>query len=134
MASYSGDGTRANFTGTADLLNTFSPTKTLAVQLSGNYRAPLVVPQGRLLAVYGIDMALRQRLFHDRAALTLRVSDLFNTRRQYTQLGAEGLTTDLQTKYESRVGYLGFTWFLGSNKPASTIDNQPKGDTGGFGG
>jgi outer membrane receptor protein involved in Fe transport len=134
VASYTGDGTRANFTGTAYLLNTFSPTKTLAAQLSGNYRAPLVVPQGRLLAVYGVDVALRQRLFHDRAALTLRVSDLFNTRRQYTQLGAEGLTADLQTKYETRVGYLGFTWFLGANKPSSNLDNQPKGDGGGFGG
>ena len=134
VASYTGDGTRANFTGTAYLLNTFSPTKTLAVQLSGNYRAPLVVPQGSLLAVYGVDVALRQRLLHDRAALTLRVSDLFNTRRQYAQLAAENLSTDLQTKYETRVGYLGFTWFLGASKPASTLDNQPKGDTGGLGG
>ena len=134
VASYAGDGTRANFTGTAYLLNTFSPTKTLAVQLSGNYRAPLVVPQGRLLAVYGADVALRQRLFHDRAALTLRVSDVFNTRRQATQLAAEGLTADFQTKYETRVGYLGVTWFLGTNKPAGTPDSQPAGDTGGFGG
>ncbi|UOR07627.1 TonB-dependent receptor [Hymenobacter aerilatus] len=134
VTGYTGSGTRANFTGTAYLLNTFNPTKTLAVQLSGNYRAPLVVPQGRLLAVYGVDVALRQRLFHDRAALTLRVSDLFDTRRQYTRLAAADLTTDLQTKYETRVGYLGFTWFLGTNKPASSIDNQPKGDTGGFGG
>ena len=134
VASYAGDGTRANFTGTAYLLNTFSPTKTLAMQLSGNYRAPLVVPQGRLLAVYGVDVALRQRLLQDRAALTLRVSDLFNTRRQYTQLGAAGLTADLQTKYETRVGYLGFTWFLGTSKPANNIDNQPQGDGGGFGG
>jgi outer membrane receptor protein involved in Fe transport len=133
VASFTGDGTRANFTGTAYLLNSFSPTKTLALQLSGNYRAPLVVPQGRLLAVYGIDVALRQRLFRDRAALTLRVSDVFNTRRQYTQLAADGLTSDIRTKYETRVGYLGFTWFLGTNKPASTIENQPKGDTGGFG-
>lgn len=133
VAGSTGDGTRANFTGTAYLLSSFSPTKTLAVQASGNYRAPLVVPQGRLLAQYGVDVAMRQRLFHDRAALTLRVSDLFNTRRQSTQLRAEGLTTDLQTKYETRVGYLGFTWFLGDNKPASTIGNQPKGDTGGMG-
>jgi outer membrane receptor protein involved in Fe transport len=134
VASYAGDGTRANFTGTAYLLNAFSPTKTLAAQLSGTYRAPLVVPQGRLLAVYGVDVALRQRLFHDRGALTLRVSDVFNTRRQYTQLGAAGLAADIQTKYETRVGYLGFTWFLGTNKPASTIGNEPKGDAGGFGG
>lgn len=134
VASYAGDGTRANFTGTAYILNNFSPTKTLAVQLSGNYRAPLVVPQGRLLAGYGVDVALRQRLLHDRAALTLRVSDLFNTRRQRTQLGAAGLSADLQTKYETRVGYLGFTWFLGGKKPANGLDNQPQGDNGGFGG
>ena len=134
VASFTGDGTRANFTGTAYLLNTFTPTNTLAVQLSGNYRAPLVVPQGRLLAVYGVDVALRQRLFRDRAALTLRVSDVFNTRRQYTQLAADGLATDIQTKYETRVGYLGFSWFLGTKKAASTIEDQPQGDRGGMGG
>lgn len=134
VASYAGDGTRTNFTGTAYLLNTFSPTPALTVQLSGNYRAPLVVPQGRLLAVYGLDLALRQRLFQDRAALTLRVSDIFNTRRQITQLQAAGLVTDLQTKYETRVAYLGLTWFLGGKKPADNLDNQPKGDTGGMGG
>ena len=119
----------------AYLLNTFSPTKALAVQLSGNYRAPLVVPPGRLLAAYGVDVALRQRLLHERAALTLRrASGLFNTRRQHTQLGAAGLTADFQTKYGTRVGYLGFTWFRGANTPASAPDTQPKGDTGGFGG
>ena len=134
VAGFTGEGTRANFTGTAYLLNQFSPTKTLAVQLSGDYRAPLVVPQGRLLAVYGVDVALRQRLFHDRAALTVRVSDVFNTRRQYTQLAADGLAADIQTKYETRVGYVGFSWFLGTNKPASTIEDQPRGDTGGMGG
>ncbi len=70
-------------------------------------------------------------LFGERAARTLRVSAVFNTRRQYTQLASAGLTADIQTKYETRVGYLGFTRFLGTNKPASTIENQPKGDTGG---
>jgi hypothetical protein len=84
--------------------------------------------------VYGVDVALRQRLLRDRAALTLRVSDVFNTRRQYSELLSENLTANLQTKYETRVGYLGFTWFFGSNKPASNIDNQPQGDPGGFGG
>ncbi|WP_400193429.1 outer membrane beta-barrel protein [Hymenobacter sp. B81] len=134
VTHYTGRGTRANVTGSAYLLSTFKPTETLAAQLSGNYRAPLLVPQGRLRAVYGVDIALRQRLLHDRAALTLRVSDVFNTRRQHSQLRADGLNSDIRTKYETLVGYLGFTWFLGANKPASTIESQPKGDTGGFGG
>jgi outer membrane receptor protein involved in Fe transport len=134
VTNYTGEGTRANLTGTAYLLNTFTPTKRLAVQVSGNYRGPQVVTQGRFRSVYGVDVALRQRLLRDRAALTLRVSDVFNTRRQYNELLSEALTANLQTKYETRVGYLGFTWFFGSNKPASDIDNQPQGDPGGFGG
>jgi outer membrane receptor protein involved in Fe transport len=134
VTNYTDEGTRSNFTSTAYLLNTFTPTKSLAVQISGNYRGPLVIAQGRLRSVYGVDVALRQRLLRDRAALTLRVSDVFNTRRQYSELLSENLTANLQTKYETRVGYLGFTWFFGSNKPASNIDNQPQGDPGGFGG
>lgn len=134
VTNYTGEGTRANLTSTAYLLSTFTPTKGLAVQVSGNYRGPLVVAQGRLRSVYGVDVALRQRLLRDRAALTLRVSDVFNTRRQYSELLSDNLAANLQTKYETRVGYLGFSWFLGTNKPASSIDNQPRGDSGGFGG
>lgn len=45
---------------------------------------------------------------------------------------AETALTNIQTKYETRVGYLGFAWFLGTNKPASTLNNQFKGNPGGF--
>lgn len=84
--------------------------------------------------LYGVDVALRQRLLRDRAALNLRVSDVFNTRRQYAQLAADGLATDLHTKYETRVGYLGLSWFLGTKKAASSMEDQPQGDRGGIGG
>lgn len=134
VAQASGAGTRANFTGTAYLLHTLSPTKTLTLQLSGSYRAPQLVAQGRLGAVYSVEVALRQRLLRERAALTLRVSDLANSRRPASQLAATDLLATLLTKYETRVGYLSFTWFFGGTKPASPLDNQPPGDTGGFGG
>jgi len=132
LASYAGYSTRSNFTGTAYLLNTFTITKHLDAQLSGNYRGPQLLAQGRIAAQYGIDAALRQRLLHNRAALTLRLSDVFNTRRQRTLIYADGLTSDFQTKLETRIGYLGFTWFLGGKKVANKIENQPQGDTGSF--
>ena len=128
VTNYTGTGTRANLTGSAYLLNTFSPTKTLDAQLSGNFRAPLLVPQGRIGAVYGVDVALRQRLFGERATLTLRVTDVFNTRCQRVQLDAEGLTAAYQTKYETRVGYLTFSWFMGAKKPGSKLEDAPRGD------
>ena len=135
VTSFSGDGqNRRGLTGTARLLSTFTPAKALDVQLTGTYRAPILTPQGRLSANYGLDLALRQRLFNDRAALTLRLSDLFNTRRQYSQLYADDLSTDFQRKNETRVGYLGFTWFFGTDKPGKKIDQGPQGGGGGFGG
>lgn len=135
VTSFTGDGSnRRALTGTARLMNTFNPTKQLDVQVTGNYRAPTLTAQGRLAANYGVDVALRQRLFNDRAALTLRVSDLFNTRRNYTELYSEGLTANFRTKYETRVGYLGLTWFFGSNKPSKKIEQIPQSGGSGFGG
>ncbi|QNE38949.1 TonB-dependent receptor [Hymenobacter sp. NBH84] len=135
VTSFLGDGrNRSTVTGTARLMNSFTPTKQLDVQLTANYRAPQLTAQGRLAAFHGIDVALRQRLFEDRAALTLRVSDIFNTRRNYTQLYSDGLESNFRTKYETRVGYLGFTWFFGNSKPSKKIDQGPQGGGGGFGG
>ena len=135
VTSFTGDGSnRRNVTGTARLMNTFMPTKQLDVQVTGNYRAPLLTPQGRLSSNYGIDVALRQRLFNDRAALTLRLSDIFNTRRNYTELYANGLSSQFDRKNETRVGYLGFTWFFGNDKPSKKIEQGPQGGGGGFGG
>jgi hypothetical protein len=110
------------------LLNTITPTKTLDAQLSGNFRGTQLVPQGQIRAVYGIDIALRQRLWQERATLTFRVTDVFNTRRQRVQLDSDGLVATYQTKYETQVGYLTFTWFLGSKKPAGKIEDAPRGD------
>ncbi len=128
VTNYTGEGTRAAFNGSAYFLNTLTPTKTLDAQLSGNFRGNQLVPQGQIGAVYGVDVALRQRLWQERATLTLRVTDVFNTRRQRVQLDAAGLAAAYQTKYETRVGYLTFTWFLGSKKPASKIEDAPRGD------
>jgi outer membrane receptor protein involved in Fe transport len=135
LTSFSGDGrNRSNYTGTARLMNTFNPTKQLDVQLTSNYRGAVITAQGRMASVYSTDIALRQRLFNDKAALTLRLSDIFNTKRQYTELYSEGLTADFQTKRETRVGYLGFTYYFGNSKPSKKIEQNQKGGGGGFGG
>jgi len=47
------------------------------LQISGRYRAPMDTEQGRIGARSSFDLALRQRLFSDRANLTLRARDPF---------------------------------------------------------
>ncbi|GAA3927732.1 TonB-dependent receptor domain-containing protein [Hymenobacter algoricola] len=128
------EASRRNLTGTLRLQNTFNPTSKLDVQLTGSYRAAVLTPQGRLAPQGGLDVALRQRLFHDRGALTLRVSDVLNTQQQRTTAFGPGFAATYDNKYETRVGYLGFAWYFGSNKPGKKIDSQPQGGGGGFGG
>ncbi|MCB2410603.1 outer membrane beta-barrel family protein [Hymenobacter lucidus] len=129
------EASRSNFTGTARLMNTFTPTPKLDVQVTGTYRAATITPQGRLLPQGGVDVALRQKLFSDRAALTLRVSDIFNTQRQRIEaFGENGFQARYLNKYETRVGYVGFSWYFGSNKPPKKIESGPQGGGGGFGG
>ncbi|TGE28999.1 outer membrane beta-barrel family protein [Hymenobacter metallicola] len=129
------EASRSNLTGTARLMNSFTPTPKLDVQVTGTYRAAVITPQGRLLPQGGVDVALRQKLFADRGALTLRVSDIFNTQRQRIEaFGDNGFRASYVNKYETRVGYLGFSWYFGSNKPPKKIESAPQGGGGGFGG
>lgn len=125
---------RAALAGTARLANNFTPRKGLDVQLTGNIRSTVLTAQGRQLPTGALDVALRQRLFQDRAALTLRVSDLLNTQVRRTQLATPELQTSLYSKFETRVAWLGFTWYIGATKAkAGRIDAAPSGG-GGFGG
>ncbi|WP_139922812.1 TonB-dependent receptor domain-containing protein [Hymenobacter sp. DG01] len=133
-AATGNEANRRVVSGTARVMNSFTPTPKLDLQLTGNYRAAAVTAQGRIAPVGSVDIALRQRLLNDRAALTLRVSDLFNTQRNRTESYTENFRAEYYNKWESRVGYLGFSWYLGSNKPPKKIENQPQGGGGGFGG
>ncbi|UOQ51220.1 TonB-dependent receptor domain-containing protein [Hymenobacter cellulosivorans] len=129
------EASRSNMTGTARLMNSFTPLPKLDVQVTGTYRAAVITPQGRLLPQGGVEVALRQKLFNDRAALTLRVSDILNTQRQRIEaFGDNGYRATYLNKYETRVGYLGFSWYFGSNKPPKKIESAPQGGGGGFGG
>ena len=125
---------RAALAGNVRLANNFTPRKGLDVQLTGTVRSSVLTAQGRQLPTGGIDLAVRQRLFSDRAALTLRVSDLLNTQVRRYELATPELQTSLYNKYETRVGWLGFTWFIGATKAkAGRIDAAPSSG-GGFGG
>jgi outer membrane receptor protein involved in Fe transport len=125
---------RAALAGTARLANNFTPRPGLDVQLTGNVRSRVLTAQGRQLATGGLDIALRQRLFQERAAVTLRVSDLLNTQVRRSELATPELQTSLYNKYETRVAWLGFTWYIGATKAkAGRIEAAPSGG-GGFGG
>ncbi len=136
-AQLAGNGLANNRTAlvaTARLTNNFTIRPTLDLQLSGNLRSAQLTAQGRQLASGQLDLALRQRLFSDRAALTLRVADLLNTQQYRNEISTDVLSSTRYQKEESRVGWLGFTWYIGASKAKpGRIEAAPKGG-GGFGG
>ena len=54
-----------------------------------SYRAPMTVEQGRTLSQTRVTLAARRKLLDDRASVTLRVLDPFNTERE------RSITTDV---------------------------------------
>ncbi|MGY3087496.1 ferric enterobactin receptor [Hymenobacter sp. UYAg731] len=136
-AQLAGNGIASNrtaFIATARLTNNFTIRPTLDLQLSGNVRSAQLTAQGRQLASGQVDIALRQRLFSDRAALTLRIADLLNTQQYRNEIATDALSSTRYSKDESRVGWLGFTWYIGASKAKpGRIEAAPQGG-GGFGG
>jgi outer membrane receptor protein involved in Fe transport len=134
IAANSFGNNRQALVGSVRLSNSFTIRRSLDLQLSGNLRSASLTVQGRQLAQGQIDLALRQRLFSDRAALTLRVSDLLNTLEYRSEIETDALRSYRYVKDETRVGWLGFTWYIGATKAkAGRIESAPQGG-GGFGG
>ncbi|WP_210521001.1 TonB-dependent receptor domain-containing protein [Hymenobacter terricola] len=118
------DFNNSNIVYTGRLNTTVSPTKKLDLQVSANYRSPVVSAQGQRLTQFSADFAAKQTVLRDKGSLTLRVSDIFNTLQFNFNAYGPGFESLARNKRESRVVYLGFTYRFGNENAASR--NKPK--------
>jgi outer membrane receptor protein involved in Fe transport len=57
----------------------------LSFQLIGEYRSPMVIPQGKRAERYSVDVAMKKEFMKNkRASITFNINDLFNTNRYGT--------------------------------------------------
>ncbi|MDO7851743.1 TonB-dependent receptor domain-containing protein [Hymenobacter convexus] len=129
------DFNNSNFVYSGRLNTTVSPTKKLDLQLSGNYRSPVVTAQGSRLTQLNFDFAAKQAVLKDKGNITLRVSDIFNTLQFNFNAYGPGFESLTRNKRESRVVYLGFTYRFGNENAAPRTkrkEEQPD-DAGGKG-
>lgn len=89
---------------------TFTPMKNVSFMVSGNYRSPEIEAQDREEAVYFADVALKYDFLKGKASLSLRVSDVIDSRRFNSETTGDGFWISSKRKMETRVGYLGFTY------------------------
>ncbi|MDB5271339.1 MAG: TonB-dependent receptor [Hymenobacter sp.] len=129
------DFNNSNVVYTGRLNTTVSPTKKLDLQLSANYRSPVVSAQGQRLTQFSADFAAKQSVLKDKGSISLRVSDIFNTLQFNFNAYGPGFESLARNKRESRIVYLGFTYRFGNagDTPRSKRKDEPADDTRGGG-
>jgi outer membrane cobalamin receptor len=95
------------------LTSTMTLPKDWNIQLSGQYQAPRTTIQGSSESQYFFDIALRKSLWEKRGSLSLRFSDIFNTRRSINRTLTEDYFNYSYRKPYSQNITLTFTYRFG---------------------
>ncbi len=97
------------------------------------YRSPGVRPQGRIETIQSLDVGFRKDIFDGKGAVTLRATDVFNTRRYRFTTETGGIVTESEFQRESRIVYLGFQYSLNRIDRSQREGGSRGGDGGGDG-
>lgn len=89
----------------------------IQAQFTYFYRSPGVRPQGRIGTIQSFDLGFRKDILDKKGAVTLRITDLFNTRRYRFDTELVNLSKTSQFQRESRIVYVGFQYSLQQLKP-----------------
>ncbi|MPR34301.1 TonB-dependent receptor domain-containing protein [Salmonirosea aquatica] len=105
--------TQSNRSWTARINSNMTIAKGFDSQVSINYRSPFIIPQGEIQSFFNVDVGVKKEVLKGRGAISLRVSDIFNTLRFRINTYGEGFTSYTSAKRESRIAFLGFTYRFG---------------------
>jgi outer membrane receptor protein involved in Fe transport len=108
---YSGRRSVVSWSGTGNA--NVTPWPATMLEVSANYRSARLTPQGEARPSFVLNVGAKQRLYRDRIALTLTVSDLLRTQRQETELDVAGIRQRVTTRRDSRIAYVGLTYHYG---------------------
>ena len=95
---------------------TYNVNPTTAVQFSYFYRAPMNIENGRMAERHSADLAIRQKLLNDRANLSLRVRDVFNTMGFRVFREDERFLQEINRNFQSQSIGLSFTYNFGQQQ------------------
>ncbi len=126
-----GSITNDNYSWTSKLNSSMNLNKGLSIQISGNYRAPIVTPQGKMFAMYSADIAVKKDIIKDLLSMSVRLSDIFNTQRFDIETFGDNFYSRMQRKRESRILYFSVTYKINGGlkqKPAKRPNDGGGGD------
>lgn len=116
---------------TGKLMSSTNLTKTLSLQVTGRFSSQRATAQGYIAPMGGVDMAVSQKLFKGKGTLQARVTDVFNTYKFNVYTEGVGFNSDMTFDWESRVGYLTFSYRFGQSSKKSKRKGKNSGKSGG---
>ncbi|GAB3228602.1 TonB-dependent receptor [Algoriphagus aestuariicola] len=122
-----------NFSWTVTLLGNVLIPKWFSFQFQGNYRGPIVQPQGEILPQWSLNLGLSKNVLAGRGTINLNVSDVFNTRNFRIETVDPRFIQTRTFQRETRIGTLSFTYRFGGYKEKSEGRSSREGgdDLGG---
>jgi len=90
------------------------------VQVTGNYMSPVITLQGTTWGNNGIDMGIKKDVLKAKGIVTLNISDVFNTRNNYSTAFGSDFSTHIFRKRETRILTLMFTYKFGRDSTPKT--------------
>jgi outer membrane receptor protein involved in Fe transport len=90
--------------------------KNLTAQIRGNYNAPRVQAQGKSIAMFVVDAALRLSMFENKGSLLLNVRDVFNQRRWGGYTETSQFIRNFESRRSLRTGMISFSYRFGNSE------------------
>ena len=114
----------------AKLSGTILFSKDFNIQINANYNSPLVTAQGNINEVFTTDFAAKKDFMDGQLSVTLRISDIFNTRDMESETNGFNFSSTSYRKMESKVAYLGISYRLSPGNGNKDKNRKPATDDG----
>ena len=102
----------------------FSLWKNGKLQILGNYNAPIATPQGTRIAVYNVDMGFQQKIWNNKGAFGLIMTDVFNTQKSGLTAMAQNFDYKRSFKIDTRAVLLTFTYSFRTKLKEELMENR----------
>jgi len=113
-----GEGFASDFySWTGRLSSQMTVLKDMDIQIMINYRAPRETTQGTRREIYYADIGIKKRVLKGKANISLRLSDVLNSRKYARETNGPGFYIYSEYKRLSQRIYAGFTYKLNRYKP-----------------
>jgi len=118
----------SGFSYTAHLSQTFSLKNNWSIQHTAFFNSPRVLSQGKTAAMYSTDLAIKKSFLKKKLSLSLRASDIFNTRRFALEVNEnQSFKAESEWKWESRRLFFSVSYKFGKQSMPKTKKQSSSG-------